>query len=72
MRLFLVLYLVRNFQQGNIPDDSIRELIKAAIYVPSVDLAAGGIVDCNLSSLEIYDCCLDGMKTNGIEINSLP
>ena len=26
---------VRNFRQGNIPDDKIRELIKAAIYAPS-------------------------------------
>ncbi len=26
---------VRNFRQGNIPDDSIREMIKAAIYAPS-------------------------------------
>ena len=26
---------VRNFRKGNIPDDKIRELIKAAIYAPS-------------------------------------
>ena len=29
---------VRNFRQGNIPDDKIRELIKAAIYAPSEGL----------------------------------
>lgn len=26
---------VRNFRQGNVPDDKIRELIKAAVYAPS-------------------------------------
>lgn len=48
----------------------IDQLNQSIEYIES-NLAEGKIFNCNLSNLEIYDCCLDGMKVNRIDIKSL-